>query len=75
MRFWHLTVNDITLGQPRALRDRHLDSSQFLRLLLRLKVFRSITLKYLHDSNAEYSDAPVDGSTFFSVGAASRHLT
>ena len=58
-----------------ALRDRHRDSSQFLRLLLRLKVFRSITLKYLHDSNAEYSDAPVDGSTFFSVGAASRHLT
>ena len=39
---------------------RHLDSSQFLRLLLLLKVFRSITLKYLHDSNAEYSDAAVN---------------
>ena len=24
-----------------------------------LKVFRSITLKYLHDSNAEYSDGAV----------------
>ena len=64
MRFWHLTVNDIAYGQTRAFGDRHLDSSQFLRLLLRLKVFRSITLKYLHDSNAEYSDAAADGSIF-----------
>ena len=44
-------------------------------VFLRLKVFRGIILKYLHDSNTDYSDAPVDGSTFFSVGAASRHLT
>ena len=36
-----------------------LDSSLFFRLLLRLKVFRSITLKYIYDSNAEYSDAAV----------------
>jgi len=64
MRFWHLTVNDIAYGQTRALRDHHLDSSQFLRLLLWLKVFRSIMLKYLHDSNAGYSDAAVDGSIF-----------
>ena len=28
-------------------------------LLLQLKVSRSITLKYLHHSNAEYSDAAV----------------
>ena len=28
-------------------------SSQFCRLLLRLKVFRSIKFKYLHNSNAE----------------------
>ena len=35
-----------------------------LRLLLRLKVFWSKTLKYLQDSNAEYSDAAVDGSIF-----------
>ena len=62
MRFWHLTVNDIALGQTRALRDRH--NSQFLRLLLRLKVFKSITLIYLHDSNAENSDVAVDGSIF-----------
>ena len=64
MRFWHLTVIDIAQGQARALRGRHLDPSQLLRLLLRLKVFRSITLKYLHDSNAEYSDAAVGRSTF-----------
>ena len=42
----------------------HLDSSQFFRLLLRLKVFRSITLKYLYDSNAEYTDGAVEGSIF-----------
>ena len=36
----------------------------FLRLLLRLKEFKSITLIYLHDSNAEYSDVAVDGSIF-----------
>ena len=28
-------------------------------LLLRLKLFRSIILKYLHDSNGEYSDGAV----------------
>ena len=59
MRFWDLTVNEFAEGQTKALGDSHLDSSQFLRLLLQLKVFRSITLKYLHDSNAEYSDAAV----------------
>ena len=37
-------------------------------------MFRSITLKYLHNSNAENDDAAVDGS-YFSVGAALRHLT
>ena len=37
----------------------HLDSWQFLRLLLQLKVLRSITLKYLYASKAEYSDAAV----------------
>ena len=34
-------------------------SSQFCRLLLRLKVFRSVALEYLHDSNADYSNAAV----------------
>ena len=29
-----------------------------------LKVFRSITLKYLYDSNAEYSDGAVEGCIF-----------
>ena len=61
MRFWDLTVNDFAEDQTRALGDSHLDSSQFLRLLLRLKVFRSITLKYLHDSNAEYRDGAIEG--------------
>ena len=46
----------------------HLESAilifTILRLLLLLKVFRSITLKYLPDLNAEYSDAAVDGSIF-----------
>ena len=31
---------------------------------LQLKVFRSITLKYLYDSNADYSDGAVQGSIF-----------
>ena len=31
----------------------------FFRLLFRLKVFRSIILKYLYDSNSEYSDGAV----------------
>ena len=35
------------------------DSSQFFHLLLWLKVFRSITLNYLYNLNAEYSDGAV----------------
>ena len=47
-------------GQTRALCwDCHFGSSQFGHLLLWLKVFRSIPLKYLHDWNAEYWDAAV----------------
>ena len=46
-------------GQTRALLDRHFGSSKFCRLLLRIKVFKSITFKYLRNSNAEYSDAAV----------------
>ena len=36
-----------------------------------------MTLKYLHDSNAEYSVAAMQLLTgpYFSVGAALRHLT
>ena len=48
---------DIAKGQTRTLCDRHIGSSKFFRLLLRLKVSKSITFKYLHDSNTEYSDA------------------
>ena len=51
--------HDIAQGQTRVLWDRHLDCSQFLHLLWRIKVIRSLTLKYLHDSNAAYSDVAV----------------
>ena len=46
-------------GQTRALLDRHFGSPQFCRLLLWVKVIRSITFKYLRDSNAEYNDAAI----------------
>ena len=49
--------HDIAKGQTRTLCDRHIGSSKFFRLLLRLKVSKSITFKYLYDSNTEYSDA------------------
>ena len=54
---WHYIHS--AWGQTRAVWDRHVDCSQFFRLLLRLKVFRSMILKYLYDSNAEYSDGAV----------------
>ena len=49
---WCLGTNEILAsikhgiakGRTRALWDRHLDSSQFFRLLSRLQVFRSITI-------------------------------
>ena len=49
---WCLGTNEILAsikhriakGRTRALWDRHLNSSQFFRLLLRLQVFRSITI-------------------------------
>ena len=49
--------HDIAKGQTTTLCDRHIGSSKFFRLLLRLKMSKSITFKYLHDSNTEYSDA------------------
>ena len=49
MRFWHLTLHSLGLRSNKGSLRLHLDSSQFFRLLLRLKVFRSITLKYLYD--------------------------
>ena len=54
----------VKVKQGHLIRDRHFDSSQFLLLLLLLKVFKSIALKYLHDSSAEYSKAAVDVSIF-----------
>ena len=42
---WHYIHS--AWGQTRAVWDRHVDCSQFFRLLLRLKVFRSMILKYL----------------------------
>ena len=60
MRFWHLTFTFTRLkvkqGQfETAMLILHI----FFRLLLRLKVLRGIILKYLHDSNSEYSDEAV----------------
>ena len=46
----------------------HLETAIFILhnfyVFMRLKEFRSITLKYLNDSSSEYSDAAVDGSLF-----------
>ena len=42
--------HDIAKGQTRTLCDRHIGSSKFFRLLLRLKVSKSITFKYLYCS-------------------------
>ena len=47
IRSLHLFKHDIAKGRTRVLWDRHLDSSQFFRLLLRLQVFRSITLNIM----------------------------
>ena len=44
MRSWHLFKHVVAKSRTRALRDRHLDSSQFFCLLLWLQVFRSIIL-------------------------------
>ena len=59
MRFWHLNIELLRQRSIKGTLNRHFGSSQFCRLLLRLKVFRIITLKCLHDSNAEYSDTAV----------------
>ena len=47
IRSLHLFKHDIAKGRTRVLWDRHLDSSQCFRLLLRLQVFRSITLNIM----------------------------
>ena len=53
MRFWHITVNDTAQGLESA-------RASFIAAKSVLKH----NMKYLHDSNAEYSDAAVDGSIF-----------
>ena len=63
MRFWHLNMTLLRVKQG------HFESAilffSIFRLLLRLKVFRSITSRYLYDLNIEYGDAS------FGMGAAS----
>ena len=59
-----VSKHDIAKGQTGALWDRHLDSSQFFRLLFRLKALRGVTFKYLPDSNTEYIDAAVEEFIF-----------
>ena len=50
MRFWHVNMHFETVI---------LVFHNFVVRLLQLKVFRSVTFKYLRDSNAEYSDVAV----------------
>ena len=65
--------HDIAKGQTRTLWDRHLDSSQFFRLLLRLKVFWSISFKIFIIQTLSTVMLLFKGS-YFSVDAASRHF-
>ena len=50
MRFWHVNMHFETVI---------LVFHDFVVCLSQLKVFRSVTFKYLRDSNAEYSDVAV----------------
>ena len=63
----------IVKGQTRALWDSHNDSSQFFRLLLRLQVFRNITLNIVMIQTLCTVMQLFKGS-YFSVDAASRHF-
>ena len=68
MRFWHLN-HDIAKSQTTG--TLRLPSWFFtiiffcLLLILRLKVFRSITFKCLHDSNTKFNDGAVQGARVF----------
>ena len=78
---WCLGTNEILAsikhgiakGRTRAIWDRHLDSSQFFRLLLRLQVFRSITLNIFMIQTLCTVMQLFKGS-YFSVDAASRRF-
>ena len=56
------TLHCCTKRQTRPLWDHDFDSSQFCRLLLWLKMLRSITFKYLQHSNSECTDAAIYSS-------------
>ena len=73
MRSWHLLKHDIVKGRTRALWDRHLDSSQFFRLLLRLQVFGNIILNIFMIQTLCTVMQLFKGS-YFSVDATSRHF-
>ena len=78
---WCLGTNEILAsikhgiakGRTRALWDRHLDSSQFFRLLLRLQVFGNIILNIFMIQTLCTVMQLFKGS-YFSVDAASRHF-
>ena len=78
---WCLGTNEILAsikhriakGRTRALWDRHLDSSHFFRLLLRLQVFGRITLNIFMIQTLCTVMQLFKGS-YFSVDAASRHF-
>ena len=55
MRFWHLNMTLLMVKRGHS-ETAILILHNLFCLLLRLKVFRSISLRFLHDSNAEYSD-------------------
>ena len=75
MRSWHLFKHGIAKGRTRALWDRHLDSSQLFRLLLRLQLFGSITLNIFVIQTLFTVMQLFKGSYIhFSVDAASRHF-
>ena len=71
MRFSHLNMTLLKVKQE-YFEAAILIPLNFFRLLLRLKVIRSITLKYLCHSNP--SRVMQLFNSYFSVGAASRHF-
>ena len=65
----------IVKDQTRALWDCHIDSSQFFHLLLRLQVFRSITLNIVMiQTLCTVKCSCLRVHNYFSVDAASRHF-
>ena len=73
MTSWHPFKHGIAKGQTRALRDCHLDSSKFLRLLSRLQVFGRITLN-IFTIQMLCTVMQLFNGSYFSVDAASRRF-